>query len=283
MVKYATILLIGSKNFIILILKIKGVVDVEIIQVTGENIDKEHICCVLTDKKGECCIESKKTWLKEQFENGLIFKKANARGKVFIEYIPAEKAWCPIDAEGYMFINCLWISGQYKGQGISTLLLNECINDSKSQGKKGIVILSSKNKMPFLSDGKHLKYKGFQVADTANPYYELLYLPFEGREDKPNFKSCAKEGIIFDKELVLYYSHQCPHTEKYAQIIKDIANEKGLELTLHRYETAKEAQNAPSPFTTYSLFYDGKFITNEILSNKKFNKFLADNVLQSNN
>ena len=41
----------------------------------------------------------------------------------------------------------------------------------------------------------------------------------------------------------------------------------------------KEAQNSPSPFTTYSIFYKGSFVTNEILSEKKFIKFLDENNL----
>lgn len=36
-----------------------------------------------------------------------------------------------------------------------------------------------------------------------------------------------------------------------------------------------DAQNAPSPFTTFSLFYDGQFVTHEILSEKKFDKILV--------
>ena len=231
------------------------------------------------EKKGEYCVKSKKEWLKERFKDGLIFKKANVRGKVFIEYIPGEKAWYPINADEYMVIDCFWISGQYKGKGISNLLLNECIKDSKSQGKKGIVVISSKKKMPFLSDGDYLKYKGFKVADTAEPYYELLYLPFEEGAEKPSFKNCAKESKISEDGLVVYYSNQCPYTEKYVQIIKEIANERRVELTIHKYENLDSAKNAPSPFTTYSFFFNGKFVTNEILSEKKFIKFLDKNGL----
>lgn len=248
----------------------------EFIQITENNIDKEHICCAITEKKGECCVKSKKDWLKERFKDGLIFKRAKVRGKVFIEYIPGEKAWYPINADGYMAIDCFWVSGQYKGKGISTLLLNECIKDSKAQGKKGIVVLSSEKKMPFLSDGKHLKYKGFKVADTAEPYYELLYLPFEEDAEKPSFKNCAKESKVLEDGLVVYYSNQCPHAEKYVQIIKETANERGVELTIHKYENLDSAKNAPSPFTIYSFFFNSKFITNEILSEKKFIKFLDE-------
>jgi len=72
----------------------------DIISVNRSNIDKEHICCAISDKKGETCVSSKKTWMKSKFENGLVFKRLDARGKVFIEYIPAENAWCPIEADG---------------------------------------------------------------------------------------------------------------------------------------------------------------------------------------
>ncbi|AFS77495.1 putative N-acetyltransferase YoaP [Gottschalkia acidurici 9a] len=247
-----------------------------IITVDSENLEKEHICCAIADKKGECQVASKKAWLKERFKDGLTFKKADVRGKVFIEYIPAENAWCPIVADGYMFINCLWVSGKYKGQGISTKLLNECIIDSKSKGKKGLVILSSKKKIPYISDPKFLSYKGFIVADNAEPYYQLMYLPFEENEEKPYFKSCAKAGKIEEKGFVLYYSNQCPFTAKYVPLIEEIAKDKKIEFKVIKYETTEQAQNAPAPFTTYSLFYNGEFITNDILSDKKFEKILEE-------
>ena len=102
-----------------------------IIAVTAENIDREHICCAISDKKGETCVSSKKAWMKERFGDGLVFRKLDVRGKVFIEYIPAEKAWCPIDAPGYMHINCFWISGQFKGKGYANRLLEMCIEEPK--------------------------------------------------------------------------------------------------------------------------------------------------------
>ena len=131
------------------------------IDLNAENIDKEHICCALSDKKGEYQVSSKKAWIKNELKDGLVFKKGDVRGKVFIEYIPAENAWCPITAENYMFINCFWVSGKYKGQGIGSKLLDECIKDSKEKGKKGLAILSSNKKKPYLSDKKYLINKGF--------------------------------------------------------------------------------------------------------------------------
>jgi hypothetical protein len=97
----------------------------EIIAVTLENLAKEHICCAISDTKGDTCVSSKKAWLAERFKDGLVFKKLNARGKAFIEYIPAEKAWCPIDADGYVHINCFCTTQTSVLTPTNTLLLSQ--------------------------------------------------------------------------------------------------------------------------------------------------------------
>lgn len=102
------------------------------IRITEENIDKEHICCAMSGKQSLV----KKEWLKRRFPEGLVFYRSEERGKCFIEYIPAENAWVPIEAAGYLYINCLWVSGSMKGHGYSSDLLDECIRDAKTQGKR---------------------------------------------------------------------------------------------------------------------------------------------------
>ena len=245
----------------------------DFVKLTHENIENEHICCAIANNK-DVQVMSKKSWLKDRLDEGLVFLKCDVRGKCFIEYIPAEFAWAPIEAYGYMYINCLWVSGQFKGHGYSTLLLDECIRDSKEKGKKGLVILSSKKKMGFLSDPKYMKYKGFEAVDTASPYFELMYLPFDKNADKPCFKKSVHTRENMSKGFVLYYTNQCPFTAKYGPIIESMAKEHGADFQVVHIDTKEKAQNAPSPFTTYSLFYDGELVTHEILSEKKFVKIL---------
>ena len=105
----------------------------ELISVTKDNLEQEHICCAISNNK-DCQVLSKKNWLNEQFEDGLVFLKGNVRGKCFIEYMPAEKAWAPVEADGYMYINCLWVSGQdvYKRQAV---WLPSCCAPSLHTGK----------------------------------------------------------------------------------------------------------------------------------------------------
>lgn len=240
---------------------------------TKENLEKEHICCAISSNK-DCQVSAKKAWLAERFDDGLVFKKGNVRGKCFVEYIPAEKAWSPIEAPGYMYIDCFWVSGQFKGQGNAALLLEECIRDSREKGKRGLVVLSSAKKKPYLSDPGFLRYKGFITADHAEPFYELLYLPLEAGAPVPRFKEHIKYPEPGGKGFTLYYAHQCPFTAKYVPLVEEIAAARGIPFQLIRFKTAEEAQNAPAPFTSYSLFYDGCFVTNEILSPKKFESIL---------
>lgn len=247
----------------------------ELIKITHDNLEREHICCAISNNR-DPQVMSKKSWLEERLDEGLVFLKGDVRGKCFIEYIPAEYAWVPIEAPGYMYIDCLWVSGQYKGQGYSSTLLNACIDDSRAKGKKGLVVLSSRKKLGFLSDPGFLKYKGFETADTAAPYFELMYLPFDKSAEKPGFKSSVQEPPAPGRGFAIYYTSQCPFTAKYVPILQEMAQARDADLQAVHIQTREEAQSAPSPFTTFSLFYKGEFLTHEILSEKKFDKILAD-------
>ena len=246
----------------------------EYIRVTKENLEKEHICCAISNNK-DAQVSSKKAWLSDRFDEGLVFLKSAERGKCFIEYIPAENAWVPIDADGYMYIDCLWVSGSFKGHGYSSDLLNACIEDSKEKGKKGLCILGAAKKMPFLSDPKFLKYKGFDVCDEADNKIQLWYLPFEKDVDKPGFKECARHPHIEESGYVLYYTSQCPFNAKYVPVLEQTAKENDIPFHAIHIKSRQEAQNAPTPITNYALFHDGEYVTNEQMNDKKFLKLAS--------
>ena len=240
----------------------------EYIRVTKENLEKEHICCAISNNK-DVQVSSKKAWLADRFEEGLVFLKSVERGKCFIEYIPAENAWVPIQADGYMYIDCLWVSGSFKGHGYSADLLNACIEDSKEKGRKGLCILAAAKKKPFLADPKFLKYKGFTVCDEADNGIQLWYLPFV-----PHFRECAKHPRIEEKGYVLYYTSQCPFNAKYVPVLEQTARENDIPFHAIHIESREKAQNAPTPITNYALFHDGEYITNEQMNDKKFLKLV---------
>ena len=246
----------------------------EYISITKENLEQEHICCAISNNK-DIQVSSKKAWLAERFDDGLVFLKSVERGKCFIEYIPAENAWNPIEAEGYMYIDCLWVSGSLKGHGYSSDLLGACVEDSKKKGKKGLCILSSAKKKPFLADPKYLKHKGFSLCDEADNGIQLWYLPFSEDARPPRFKECARHPHVDDMGYVLYYTSQCPFNAKYVPIVAETARAHEIPFRAIHIETREDAQNAPTPITTYALFRDGQYLTNEQMNDARFLKLIA--------
>ena len=237
------------------------------VRITKENIVKEHICCAMSRKQSLV----KKEWMKKRFDEGLVFYRSEQRGKCFIEYIPAENAWVPIEADGYIYIDCLWIAGEMKGHGYANDLLGECIRDAAAKAKKGLCILSAEGrKREFLSDPKFLAYKGFSVADVSDCGINLMYLPLVPGAEPSKFKECAKHPKINEDGFVLYYTDQCPFTYYWVPRVQEAANEHGIPLKTVHITDKETAQSLPPPVTTYALFRDGKFVTHAIQSDKKF-------------
>ncbi|MBK9357878.1 MAG: YoaP domain-containing protein [Bacteroidales bacterium] len=233
------------------------------IELSTTNLATEHICCAISDKREESGLSQKKAWLNERLSEGLTFRKLDQRGKVFIEYLPAEKAWAPVDAPGYLYINCLWVSGSFKGKGYGKELISSCIADAGDCS--GIVALSSAKKRPFLSDGKFLKQAGFTICDEANPYFELLVFKTNPSAPDPQFLNQAKNPIVnFGPGLDLFYTAQCPFAPDYAGIAANLASEKGLNIRIHHIDTREKAVQHTAAWSTYSLFKDGHFHTHEI-------------------
>ncbi len=246
----------------------------KIIKLTNENIDSEHICCAFSDKKCAEGYQAKKEWLKEQFKNGYTFRKLDVRGKVFIEYLPAEHAWVPIDANGYMHINCFWVSSQFKGAGYGKALLEACEKDAEQMD--GLTVIVASKKQPFMSDKKFFVKNGFKVCDSAPPYFELLYKPLREGAPVPSIKPTAKNATCdIEEGLVLYYTHGCPFNDYYSKELENIALKKGYKFTRIQIDTMEKAQNHFVPHTLYSIFQNGKFVTQDILNENYFEKFIG--------
>lgn len=249
-----------------------------LIDINSENIAREHICCAFSDKKCAESYELKKTWLKNEFEKGYVFRRINARAKVFIEYGPAEKGWAPVYAPNYLLVNCLWVSGQYKGQGYGKALLDSAMEDAKLQGKEGLVTIVGATKFHFMSDTKWLLKQGFEACDKTSSGFSLLVKKINNSAPNPKFDESAIKGECAKKEgLVAYFSNRCPYSEYHVKTeLTETARKRNIPLTIIKLETQEQAQSAPSPATIFSLFYNGKFITTDISAclNSRFDKIV---------
>lgn len=247
----------------------------DIITLNENNLAAEHICCCMSSKTTEVGVSAKKEWLKCRMQEGLKFKKLDARGKVFIEYIPAPNAWVPIEADGYMFINCFWVSGSFKGKGYGKQLLNECETEAKEAGYKGVTLIVGNKKKPYLSDKAFMLKQGYEVCDNCPPFFELVVKRFDKNVGFPRFKDSAKQGMgDAINGIDIFYTAQCPFTVPYTKLLEPLILTSEYPVRLHQITTKEMAQNHIAPVTTYSLFVNGKFHSNEIHTVDKLNKLI---------
>ena len=243
------------------------------INLTLENIDDEHICCAIGDKKHQSGVDCKKEWIKSKMEDGHVFRKLNARGKVFIEYEPIETAWVPILGHKYEYIYCLWVAGSFKGKGMAKELLEYAINDSKEKGMNGICTLTSKKKKPFVGEKKFFEHYGFKVVDEIDDY-ELLALKFETGET-PKFNNKARLMKIDNQDFTIYYSNECPYVEYEVKELTEYAKKNNIKINFIKIDTLEKAKDAPCIFNNWANFYKGKFISNTILNANAFEKLIS--------
>lgn len=243
----------------------------EYVNITLDNIDNEHLCCAIGDPKHQEGVNNKKEWLKDRIKEGHIFRKLNARGKVFIEYAPLEYAWTPISGNNFIYIYCLWVSGSFKGKGIAKDLIEYVIDDAKNKGKDGICTISSKKKKPFLGEKKFFEYYGFNVVDTIGDY-ELLSLSFNNKN--PRFNENARKLEIDIKDFTIYYSPECPYVINCIKEIEEYSKENNIPLNIVKIDTLEKAKQVPCIFNNWANFKEGKFVSNTLLNKNSFEKLV---------
>jgi GNAT superfamily N-acetyltransferase len=214
-------------------------------------------------------------WLRKRFTEGLKVKlmySEKDRLQGMIEYIPGEYAWRPVDAKGYMFIHCIFVGFKkiYQGRGFGSLLLDECIKDTRKAGLNGVAVITRKGS--FMAD-KHIFIKnGFEVTDSAPPDFELLVLKFDARAAVPKFVAdLDKHAADYGNGLVIIRAGQCPYTVKNVNEIAATAENKfGVKARVIELKSSREAQRTPCPFGVFCIIYNGKIIAHHPISNSRF-------------
>lgn len=251
-----------------------------IITLDKTNIDAEHICCAISDKKCKPGYEMKKDWLRQEMDYGYVFRRLDARAKVFIEYVSAEHAWVPVDAPNYLMINCFWVSGQYKGKGYGKELLALALEDAKAQGKDGLVSVVGTQKFHFMSDTKWFLKQGFLTCEKISSGFSLVVKKIRSDADTPAFKASVISGECKNNNgLVVYYSNRCPFTEFHVRTsMVETAKNRSLPLEIIKLDSLEKAQSSPSPATIFSLFYNGRFVTTDVsvCMDSRFDKIMEN-------
>jgi len=249
-----------------------------IIQIDRDNIEREHVCCAIgADKENAARALTKKEWMKKQFEHGLRFRRLDARGKVFIEYMPVESVWKPVIGKNLFVINCLWVSGQYKGKGHAASLLAECVADARESGKDGVAVVTSTKVKPFLTDKRFYDKHGFEVVDSAYPYFDLLLLKLNDGAASPRFTDQVKTGTCASKEgFCFIYSNQCPFMEEYVAMLARTVSSMNFAYAVRKLRNHEDARKHGSAFGTLGVYYNGSFLTHELMTEAKFRALILE-------
>ena len=244
----------------------------DFVNLTAENLEKEHLCCIIRSKKTHPGIEAKRQWLSERLKEGHVFRKLNEKATVFIEYAPLETAWVPITGDNYYYVYCLWVSGSCKGMGYGRALMEYCIADARENGKSGICMLGANKQKAWLSDQNFAKKFGFEVVDTTEQGYELLALSFDGTS--PRFAQSVKNKGIEMEELTIYYDMQCPYIYQNLETVKRYCDMNEIPVSVIPVDTLQKAKELPCVFNNWGVFYKGKFQTVNLLDAASLERIL---------
>lgn len=233
---------------------------------TEDDLETQHLCCALGDPKHVAGVDRKKAWLRERLREGLVFRKLDVRGKAFIEYMPGEKAWRPIVADGWLVIHCLWVSGQLAGHGHARALLASCIEDAQRQKRRGVAVATARTKRPFLSDPRFFAKHGFVETDRVGEFVVLARRLREGGPD-PRFHEAVREPPRSTRgSFVGRYTDQCPFNAHWAGEVAAALRARGERAKVEHVRTREEARAVPSPLGAYGLDRDGRLVSHHLLT-----------------
>jgi hypothetical protein len=194
-----------------------------------------------------------------------------------LEYLPGKYAHRPVNAEGYMFIHCIFagFKNEFKGKGYASALIDECINDAKTHKMLGVSVVSRKGS--FMADNEIFLKKGFEIVDKAKPDFDLLAVKFDKESTNPSFKSDILNNLNdYKNGLTIIRSAQCPYTEKNVNAIRESAERKyKLKTNLIDLKDSESAQKTPCAFGTFCIIYNGEVISYHPISNKRFGNIMT--------
>jgi GNAT superfamily N-acetyltransferase len=242
--------------------------DVKFVTLTESDLGKVQMLCghSPTYRRG---YDAKLEWMRDRIREGMRYTLVQVRGHNagMVEYIPGEYAWRGVDAKGYLFIHCFWIVGQNRGHGYGRQLLDACLEDAK--GTNGVAVMVSKTH--WLPTPKIFLKNGFELADHADPSFDLLVKRFNADAPLPRFKRTKSK---IPPGLTLYHSDQCPYTQNVADIVARVGEQLKIPVNIIHVDSAKAAQKLPCIYGTLAYFFNGELLTYHPTGTKKLLELL---------
>jgi len=234
-------------------------------------------CCGIKDLMHPGRIE-KLLWLRAHAKSGVrgrVLLAPDGHPAGYVETVPGENAWRGVNAEGYLFIHCVWVHArQYQKKGWGRLMVEACLEDAQAAGMQGAAVLVREG--PWMAGRALFLACGFEPVDAALPDYQLLVRKFHGGAPTPTMRcSGDRELAQYGRGLTLIRCGQCPYLSKFtAEIAETALAEYGMMPRIVELRSAAEAQNAPTPYAVFSLLHDGRLLADHQISRTRFRNIM---------
>ena len=244
--------------------------------VDSGNLAECGIGCI-TNRRHEG-VGSKVGWLEDRFDEGLrilLFRDSSGIPLAFLEYVPGERAWRPVDARGWLFVHCLWVypRGQKMG-GLGARLIEACVEEARRTDAIGVAAMVSEG--PWMVGPRVFEKAGFEGVDEADRFMLVAKRLHEG--PLPRFREVRDNRKRYGG-LHVVYSAQCPYLPKSVSDMKAVASELGVVLQVTRLDTPEQAQLAPSYYGVFALLWNGRLLSDHYVSATRFRTLLRKEVL----
>jgi GNAT superfamily N-acetyltransferase len=218
-------------------------------------------------------------WLTKRFAEGLrflLYRDAGGKPLAFLEYVPGEYAWRPVDAKGWLFVHCLWVypSGQKIG-GLGTRLIRACLKEARTTGVTGVAAMVSDG--PWMAGKPIFAKNGFASIAEADRFELVIHRMQDGPE--PRFLDIT-DNLARYKGLNIVYAAQCPFLPKSVNDLAEMAAEHGLKLKVTMLDTPQKAQRAPSYYGVFNLIWNGRLLSDHYVSKGRFKNILRKEILK---
>ena len=165
-----------------------------------ENVGPANLACC-----GIGCLTSPKhqgyqprvEWLQKRFREGLripLFRDGGGRPLAFLEYVPGEYAWRPVQAKSWLFVHCLWVfPREQKVGGLGGRLIRACVEEARQARAIGVAAMVSDG--PWMAAREVFLGNGFtQIGETEKLEFNFsaMETPANGRRDYTN---CPRSSI----------------------------------------------------------------------------------------
>jgi hypothetical protein len=223
--------------------------------------------------------EPKVQWLQRRFAEGLrflMFRDDNGKPLAFLEYVPGEHAWRPVNAKGWLFVHCLWVypKGQKVG-GLGGRLVSACLEEARRARTRGVAAMVSDG--PWMA-GKGIFLKnGFEQIAEADRFQLVVHRLKKG--PIPCFRD-IRGNLARYQGLHIVYSAQCPMLPKSVNDLSEVAAEHDLKITVTMLMNARDAQNAPSYYGVFNLVWNGRLLADHYVSRRRFTDILHKEILK---